>query len=81
MLKNQITNSLCLLTNGITGFPCHPNNLGVSYLDTGLQITHFRYFCNNLYKLQPTKLVHVELCSRSCMLSYVRDHVVPVCGY
>ena len=66
MLKNQIAISLCLLANGIPGFPCHPKNICVSYLDTCLQITNFRYFCNNFYKLQPTKLVHFELCSRSC---------------
>ena len=40
MLKNQIAVSLCLLANGIPGFPCHPHNQCVSYLDTCLQITN-----------------------------------------
>ena len=44
MFKNQIAISLCLLPNGIPGFPCHSNNLCVSYLNTCLQITNFRYF-------------------------------------
>ena len=57
MLKNQIAVSLCLLANGIQGFPCHPHNQCVSYLDTYLQIT------NQFSIFLPTKLVHVELCS------------------
>ena len=63
MLKNQITVSLCLLVNGIKGFPCHPHNQCVSYLDRFYITNQFSIFCNNVYKLQPTKLVHVELCS------------------
>ena len=39
-IANKTNVEKCLLGNGITGFPCHPHNQCVSYLDTCLQITN-----------------------------------------